>query len=115
MTNQEMITHLLAKGYTIDGKRLPQAPAQPQRQTQAISESYDYGDDRERPNSWLPQSLQGKDGRAWRAAADRRVPFDRVFTHGESPEEVLQSMCSALAYSLLSPNDLRRMSPDTEL
>jgi hypothetical protein len=114
MTQQEMIAALLRRGYSIDGMKLPAAP-QPQRQTQAISESYNYQDDRERPNSWLPQSLQGRDTRAWRAAADRKVPFDRVFTHGETPDEVWQKLSSGLVYSMLTPNDIRRMNPDTEI
>ena len=47
-------------------------PAQPQRQTQSLSESYYGDDDYNKPNSWLPQSLQGRDARAWKAAADRQ-------------------------------------------
>lgn len=91
---------------------------QPQRMTESLAESgYDYGDyDYDKPNGWLPQSLQGdRTGRAWKAAADRRVPFERVFTHGETPDEVWQSLSSGLVYSMLTSNDLRRMGPDTEL
>jgi len=90
-------------------------PSTPQRQTQSLSESYDYQDDRERPNSWLPQSLQGRDARAWKAAANRRVPWANAMPHGESPDEVLQAMCSLLAYSLLGDREKQMMSPNTEI
>ena len=103
------VERLRLSGYKVNP---PAAPTQ--RQTQSISESYDYGDDRERPNGWLPPELQGRDGKALRALANRRIPWQNVCKE-TTPDEVLQSMCSMLAYSLLSPNDLRRMSPDTEL
>ncbi len=90
-------------------------PAQPQRQTQSLSESYYGDDDYNKPNGWLPQAMQDRTGRSWKALADRRVPWANVCKNGETPEEILAAGCSMLAMSIMSPRDLAMINPNTEL
>ena len=118
-TDAELAYKLMKLGYKVDfiTKQItPPTPPQtraPQRQTQAlVSETYD--DDAQANMAatlrakgyqvhtpWLPSSLAGKDAGTWKKMADRRVPWAQVAKE-DSPDDVMQAMCSMLAYDIMS-------------
>lgn len=91
MTEQEMITSLLSKGYAVNGRRLPAAPAQPRRMTESLAQEPGYSDD------YDANPFSGKlHPKNWRALANRRVPWPSDV----NPEEALQHLAGILEYQL---------------
>lgn len=110
-----LIEALEAEGYVINRERrtiTPPASQPTKRQTQVLQE--DYHETSGKANSWLPEALRDRSGRGFKALADRRNAWSAV-AKDASPDEVLQSMCSLLAFNMLSDAQKMRLSPDTEL